>query len=110
MSTALRFALEQIILNSFGALLGIAVAALLLGKLLHNRQVGPLGRSLVYSVGGVIGGLWSYLTFDKEPSTQYLTVPVLAISFLIACLILVGPVVYYRSRKPSVQRGDGSGA
>lgn len=108
MQTVLRFALEQSILNAFAILFGIVASVLLLGSFLDKRRTRPLVRSLVYSVGGVIGGIWGYIAFDKEPATQYLTVPVLALCFLGASFAVVAPIVYYRSRKLS-QQGAGGG-
>ena len=108
MQTLLTFALEQTILNSFAILLGIAAAVLLFGSFLDKRHARPLVRSFVYSIGGAIGGIWGYIAFDKEPATQYLTVPVLALSFLAACFAVVAPLLYFRSRKLALQ-GTGGG-
>jgi hypothetical protein len=101
MQTLLRFALEQTILNFFAILLGIAAAVLLFGSLLDKRRTRPILRSLVYSLGGVVGGVWSYIAFDNEPTTQYMAVPVLALTFLLVCFVLITPLVYFRSRKPA---------
>lgn len=108
MQTVLRFALEQTILNSFAIVLGIAASVLLLGSFLDKRRTRPLVRSLVYSAGGVAGGIWGYMAFDKEPATQYLTLPVLALCFLAVTFAVVAPIVYYRSRKLA-QQGAGGG-
>lgn len=108
MQTVLTFALEQTILNSFAILLGIVASVLLLGSFLGRRRTRPLVRSFVYSIGGVIGGIWGYIAFDQEPATQYLTVPVLALSFLVVCFAVIAPIVYFRSRKLA-QQGAGGG-
>jgi len=109
MQTVFRFALEQSILNAFGMLLGIAAAVLLFGSLLHKKRAGPFARTAVYALGGVGGGIWSYISFDKEPTTQYVAIPLLIIVFFIVCLLVTAPFTFWRNKNHDAQRDAGGG-
>lgn len=106
----MEFLLEHTIVQLGPILAAIAIGSIFLKSFLRSLEVGVRKRVAVYSLPGMLGGLWSYSSYTiPDRNFELAEVILLGASMYLFSVLLVSPVVYFRSRSKratSENQGD----
>lgn len=102
MRELINFVIEKSIVNSFPIFLTILVFTYIAGPFLNKVSDRLLVKISVYSLCGVVGGIWSYSTYGiPERGIEHLEAITLSLAMFIYAFIVIGPILFFINRKAS---------
>ena len=104
MNSLIGFMIENSIVNSFPIFLASLVSAYISGPFLKNVGANSYIRIVIYSIIGVVAGLWSYSTFDiPDRGIEALEAITLGTAMFVYALVIISPIVLFKNRRKHSQ-------